>query len=68
MRIKKDLETRSSFEEQQSLETPTNPREHKLLQTRHISIPRLPRYNNTKPHFSSKFLLSTYNKIIQQQQ
>ena len=68
MRIKKDLETRSSCEEQQSLKTPTNPQEHKLLQTKQFPILRLPRYNNTKPHFSSKFLVSTYNTIIQQQQ
>ena len=66
MRIKKDLETHSSCEEQQSLETPTNPQEHKLLQTKHIPIPRLPGYNNTKPHFSSKFLVNTYNTIKQQ--
>ena len=68
MRIKKDLETRSSCEEQQSLKTPTNPQEHKPLQTKQFPILRLPRYNNTKPHFSSKFLVSTYNTIIQQQQ
>ena len=68
MRIKKDLETRSSCEEQQSLKTPTNPQEHKLLQTKQFPILGLPRYNNTKPHFSSKFLVSTYNTIIQQQQ
>ena len=68
MRIKKDLETRSSCEEQQSLKTPTNPQEHKLLQTKQFLILRLPRYNNTKPHFSSQFLVSTYNTIIQQQQ
>ena len=68
MRIKKDLETCSSCEEQQSLKTPTNPQEHKLLQTKQFPILRLPRHNNTKPHFSSKFLVSTYNTIIQQQQ
>ena len=68
MRIKNDLQTHSSCEEQQSLKRPTNPQEQKLLQTKHYLILRLPRYNHTKPHFSSKFLVSTYNTIIQQQQ
>ena len=64
MRIKKDLETRSSCGscgEQQSLETPTDPQEHNPLQTKHFPIPRLLRYKNTKPHFSSKFFVHTYN-------
>ena len=55
MRIKKDLETCSSCEEQQSLKTPTNQQEHKLLQTKDFMILRLPRYNNTKPYFHPNF-------------
>ena len=53
MRIKKDLETRSSCEEQQSLKTPTNPQEHKLLQTKQFPILRRPRYNNNNSNTNS---------------
>ena len=60
MRIKKHLETRSSCGccgEQQSLETQTDPKEHNPLQTKHFPIPRLHKYNNTKPHLSLKFFV-----------
>ena len=35
---------------------------------KHFPIPRLSRYNNTKPYSSSKFFVHTYNTSIQQQQ